>query len=72
MAAIFYLTAFGVAQMLGVTEREVTKLAREHRIPYIPLPGGQLRFDRGDVAAWVDGLKRQPTHAVRRGALHTA
>lgn len=43
----------GVAEVLGVSTRYVRRLVAERRIPYIKW-GRYLRFDPGELAAWID------------------
>ena len=52
------LTVCEVAELLNVSERQVYKLAAEHRIPCFKI-GGSIRFDPSAVAAWL-GQKMAP------------
>lgn len=46
------LTVSDVATLLSVSERQVYKLAAEHRIPCFKI-GGSIRFDPVAIAAWL-------------------
>jgi excisionase family DNA binding protein len=48
------LTAREVAQMLGVPRQRVWALARRSEIPVVRLGPRDLRFDRTEVAGWLD------------------
>jgi len=49
-----------VARRLGVQVRHVRRLVAERRIPFIKW-GHLLRFDPGEIEAWLDGARR-PRH----------
>ena len=51
------LTIGEVAEYLGVTERHVRRLVAERRIPFVKW-GHLLRFDREEIAAWIDAARR--------------
>jgi excisionase family DNA binding protein len=53
------LSIVEVAEALGVDVRHVRRLVHEKRIPYIKW-GHLLRFDRADIATWVDAYRRYP------------
>ena len=46
------LTVSDVAKLLNISERQVYKLAAEHRIPCFKI-GGSIRFDPSAFAAWL-------------------
>ena len=46
------LTVADIAQLLNISERQVYKLAAEHRIPCFKI-GGSIRFDPLAVAVWL-------------------
>jgi excisionase family DNA binding protein len=46
------LTVSHVAELLNISERQVYKLAAEHRIPCFKI-GGSIRFDPFAVALWL-------------------
>lgn len=45
-----------VAERLGITVRYVRRLVAERRIPFVKF-GHLLRFDPGDIDAWVESAK---------------
>jgi len=47
------LTSFAVGQILALPSRRVDRLARSGELPSIELPGGELRYDPADIAAWI-------------------
>ncbi|HUE16126.1 MAG TPA: helix-turn-helix domain-containing protein [Planctomycetaceae bacterium] len=65
MSRHFYLRPAGAAQLLGLTDRQLTSLVRRQLIPHITLPTGQLLFDEQDLAQWVATLKAKPKRAPR-------
>jgi excisionase family DNA binding protein len=50
------LTAAEVAELLAVPVGWVREHTRSGAIPHLQL-GRYVRYDRGDVVAWVEGLK---------------
>jgi excisionase family DNA binding protein len=46
-----------VADLLGLTARQVIKLARCGELPSVHLPGGEIRFDPEDICRWVESRK---------------
>ena len=46
----------GLAERLGVGERFVRRLVNERRIPFLKI-GRHVRFDAGDVEAWIRDSK---------------
>lgn len=46
------LTVADVAQLLNISERQVYKLAPEHRMPCFKI-GNSIRFDPAAFAAWL-------------------
>jgi excisionase family DNA binding protein len=51
------LEAGEVAELLGVPVRWVREHTRSGAIPHVKL-GRYVRYDRGDVLAWVESLKQ--------------
>ena len=47
-----------VADILGLTPRQVLRLAKSGEIPVVHLPGGEIRFDLDDISRWVESRKR--------------
>ena len=47
----------GAANLLGLREAQVAALVRGRQIPFIALPGGDVRFDKADVIAWMERHK---------------
>ena len=50
-----------VADLLGLTPRQVLRLAKRGELPSLNLPGGETRFDVDDLRHWVESLKRPAT-----------
>lgn len=48
-----------IAEALDVDIRHVRRLVYERRIPFIKW-GHLLRFDPGEVQAWIDRYRKQP------------
>jgi excisionase family DNA binding protein len=59
------LTAGEVADQLGVPVRWVREHTRSDAIPHVRL-GRYVRYDRGDVLAWVESLKTGGGPSFRR------
>jgi excisionase family DNA binding protein len=59
------LEAREVAELLGVPVRWVREHTRSGAIPHVPL-GRYVRYDRGDVLAWVESLKAGGGPTFRR------
>lgn len=51
------LTSHDIAEVLKVTEKNVYGLAQQSRIPGFKV-GGQWRFRRRDLEAWIDEQKK--------------
>lgn len=64
-AADRLLEADEVAELLGVPVRWVREHTRSGSIPHVPL-GRYVRYDRGDVLAWVESLKTGGGPSFRR------
>jgi excisionase family DNA binding protein len=64
-AADRLLEAKEIAELLGVPERWVREHTRSGAIPHVQL-GRYVRYDRGDVVAWVESLKAGGGPAFRR------
>jgi excisionase family DNA binding protein len=65
------LTVNDVATLLSVSERQVYKLAAEHRIPCFKI-GGSIRFDPVAIASWlrqkIAPASVEPANEYRRRA----
>jgi hypothetical protein len=48
------LTAENVADWLGLTVRQINRLAKQQKIPSIVLPTGDLVFDPEALTAWLE------------------
>lgn len=50
------LDKFDVADLLGLTARQVLRLVRRGELPSIrlPVPGDEIRFDPEDIRRWVE------------------
>jgi excisionase family DNA binding protein len=46
-----------VADLLGLTARQVLKLARRGELPSVRLPDNEIRFDPEDIFRWVESRK---------------
>ena len=55
----------GLAERLGVGERFVRRLVKERRIPFLKI-GRHVRFDVGEVEAWIRDSRVDAVAAVRR------
>ena len=51
------LTDVEAADVLKLTPRQVTRLARRGELPAVHLPGNHLRFDIDDLRRWVETRK---------------
>lgn len=63
------LTIREVAEYLKVTEKTVYTLAQQRRIPSFKV-GGQWRFRREDIGAWIDA-QTDDTVAAVSGSIFT-
>jgi excisionase family DNA binding protein len=52
------LTDCETAELLGLTPRQVLRLANRGEIPSVRLPNREIRFDRADLSRFIDGCKR--------------
>lgn len=59
------LTAAEVAELLTVPVGWVREHTRSGAIPHVPL-GRYVRYDRGDVLAWIEEVKRGGGPAFRK------
>jgi excisionase family DNA binding protein len=59
------LEAKDVAELLSVPVGWVREHTRTGAIPHVPL-GRYIRYDRGEVLAWVESLKTGGVPALRR------
>jgi excisionase family DNA binding protein len=64
METAFYWTESGAANFLRLSERQVRRLVEARQIPFVLLPGGQVRFDPGELADWCKGFRRPPVDLV--------
>jgi hypothetical protein len=51
-------TSWDVGMWLDKSARQVEKMARQGQLPYLELPGGELRFDPAQLREWAAQLKR--------------
>lgn len=49
----------GVSDLLGVSARHIRRMVFERRIPYLKV-GRLLRFDRAEIAIWLERSKVDP------------
>jgi hypothetical protein len=61
------ITDTEAAEILCLTARQVSRLARRDDLPHVNLPNGELRFDPEDLRAWIESLKRPATAAGGNG-----
>jgi excisionase family DNA binding protein len=59
------LEAKEIAELLGVPERWVREHTRSGAVPHVRF-GRYVRYDRGDVLAWVESLKTGGGPSFRR------
>jgi excisionase family DNA binding protein len=52
------LTDNEAADVLKLTPRQVVRLASRGELPSVRFPNGEVRFDAGDLQAWVESHKR--------------
>ena len=64
MDMAFLWTETGAASFLRLSEREVKRLVEARQIPFVLLPGGQVRFDPDDLAEWCKTFRRPPVDLV--------
>ncbi len=55
----------GLADRLGVGERFVRRLVEERRIPFLKI-GRLVRFEVGDVEAWIASQRVEPSSPLAR------
>jgi excisionase family DNA binding protein len=60
MPANLVLTESDAAAYLRISIRDLGRLVAARAIPFIELPGGQIRFDLEDLAAWCRTRRRDP------------
>ncbi len=53
------LTPQDVALWLTLPTERVVRLARRGLLPSLKLPGGEILFDREELAAWVETLRER-------------
>ena len=49
-----------VADYFNRTARTIRRWIRQERIPHFRLDGGQVLFDRREIAAWIEAGRREP------------
>jgi excisionase family DNA binding protein len=59
MNTLNLLTDSEAAEILRLTPRQVSKLARNGELPSVHLPGNEIRFDPADLQKWI-ALHKQP------------
>ena len=58
------ITEHDAAQMLSITDREVSRLVKSKLIPTVRLPiGNVVRFAAADLERWVAEHKQEPAEA---------
>jgi excisionase family DNA binding protein len=62
------IAPFAVADWLQVSVGEVERMARRQQIPHIILPGGRLRFDADELAAWMEKFRAREGVEDRRAS----
>jgi excisionase family DNA binding protein len=60
------LTDSEAADILGLTSRQVAKLARRGELPRVTLPCNEVRFDLDDLWRWVESHKRPPAQEAAK------
>ena len=48
----------GAADFLGLTPRQVLRLANRDELPRVVFPNGETRFDPADLSRFIESLKR--------------
>lgn len=46
------------ARKLGISVRKLRRMVRADQVPYVELPGEEIRFDERDLAEWVANHRR--------------
>ena len=46
-----------VASVLRLSSLQVLKLAKKGELPFIRLPGGEIRFDEAEIARYIDNRR---------------
>ncbi len=46
------------ADLLAISVRRLAKMVRDGELPFIELPGGEIRFSREDLQDWIGTRKR--------------
>jgi excisionase family DNA binding protein len=52
------ITESEAAELLGLTPRQVLRLANRGELPRVVFPNKEVRFDQADLAAFVESHKR--------------
>lgn len=55
------ITESEAAELLGLTPRQVVRLANRGELPRVVFPNREVRFDQADLAAFVESHKRTAT-----------
>jgi hypothetical protein len=58
MAINHLLSWHGAARILGLTERQLSRLVERGIVPHVMLPDGDVRFVEADLWAWVEARKQ--------------
>ena len=66
MMTAHLLDEYDVATRLGLSITKINRLIRDEAIPFVRLPGGEVRFDDDDLAVWEDSLKQQERNRKRQ------
>lgn len=53
-----FLTVHDVSKLLNISPKTVYEWASREIIPSMKLSKGTLRFDRDEIAAWINSVKR--------------
>lgn len=59
------LTDIEVADLLQIPTSHVRRYVREDKIPYVILPGGDVRFLADELRRWIADRKRQLAEDAR-------
>ena len=53
------------AALLALSVRQVRLLLRRDQLPYVSLPNGEIRFNTGDLLAWIDQRRKLPREVAQ-------
>lgn len=54
------LSVTEVVRLLGMKKSWVYARVMSGELPVVRLPGGRIKFDPADIAAWIEKQKRRP------------